>query len=51
MPVFGVEGNKDAEALAILTETFPGKTIETIDFNDVAVEGGILNCATWTIRR
>lgn len=49
MPVFGVPGNRDAEARAKLKEVFPNKTIETIDYNDVALAGGILNCTTWVI--
>jgi len=51
MPVFGVSGNRDNEALAKLKEIFPNKTIETIDYNDVALTGGILNCTTWVIRQ
>lgn len=51
MPVFGVPGNKDAEALAKLEEVFPDKTIETIDYHDVALKGGILNCTTWILRK
>lgn len=51
MPEFGVPGNKDAEALAKLKEVFPNKIIETIDYNDVALEGGILNCTTWVITK
>lgn len=51
MPVFGVPGNRDAEALAKLKEVFPNKTIETIDYNDVALTGGILNCTTWVIKQ
>lgn len=51
MPEFGVPGNKDAEALAKLKEVFPNKIIETIDYNDVALEGGILNCTTWVVRQ
>ena len=51
MPVFGVPGNKDAEALAKLKEVFPNKIIETIDYNDIALEGGILNCSTWVVRK
>lgn len=49
MPVFGVSGNRDNEALTKLKEVFPDKTIETIDYNDVALTGGILNCTTWVI--
>ena len=51
MPVFGVPGNRDAEALAKLKEVFPNKIIETIDYNDVALEGGILNCTTWVLKK
>ncbi len=51
MPVFGVQGNRDAEALAKLKEVFPDKIIETIDYNDIALTGGILNCTTWTMRK
>ena len=49
MPIFGCPGNKDAEALAKLKEVFPEKEIETIDYNDVALKGGILNCTTWIL--
>ena len=51
MPVFGVSGNRDAEALAKLKEVFPNKIIETIDYNDIALTGGILNCTTWIKRK
>lgn len=51
MPVFGVPGNKDEKALAKLKEVFPDKIIETIDYNEVALDGGILNCSTWIIRK
>lgn len=48
IPTFGVPGNKDDEALAAFRQAFPHKTIETIDYNEVALEGGVLNCSTWT---
>jgi len=51
MPVFGVPGNLDVEALAKLKEVFPNKIIETIDYNDIALKGGILNCTTWVVRK
>ena len=51
MPVFGVSGNRDAEALAKLKEVFPNKIIKTIDYNDIALTGGILNCTTWVVRK
>ena len=48
MPVFGRE--EDEQVLCILKETFPTKTIETINYNEVAQEGGLLNCTTWVYR-
>lgn len=51
MPVFGVPGNRDAEAYAKLKEVFPDKIIETIDYNEIALTGGILNCTTWVVRK
>lgn len=51
LPVFGVPGNLDAEALAKIKEVFPNKIIETINYNDVALKGGILNCTTWVIKK
>lgn len=53
MPVFGdsYPGNKDAEALAKMKELFPHKIIETIDYNDIALKGGLLNCTTWVVRQ
>lgn len=49
VPVFGVPGNKDAEAVARFHKLFPDRTIETIDYNEIALEGGLLNCTTWTL--
>ena len=50
LPVFEVEGNKDAEAISAFKQIFPNKIIEVINFNDVALEGGVLNCSTWTYK-
>ena len=51
LPVFEIEGNKDEEAIAAFKQIFPDKIIETINFNDVAFEGGVLNCTTWVYRK
>jgi agmatine deiminase len=48
LPIFGRD--EDKQAIAIITETFPNRVIETIDYNDVAYEGGLLNCTTWVVR-
>ena len=50
LPVFEVEGNKDAEVITVFKQIFPDKIIETINFNEVALEGGVLNCTTWNYR-
>ncbi len=50
LPVFEVEGNRDAEAIEIFKRVFPNKIIETINYNEVALEGGVLNCSTWNYR-
>lgn len=49
IPQFNVEGNHDQEVLEIFRRIFPDRIIETIDYNEVALEGGLLNCTTWTI--
>lgn len=48
MPVFGRE-KEDARAKEIIQKAFPNKQIETINYNDVAKEGGLLNCTTWVM--
>ena len=50
LPVFEVAGNKDAEAIAAFKRIFPNKIIEVLNYNDVALEGGVLNCSTWTYK-
>jgi agmatine deiminase len=47
MPIFNRD--EDRQVLEILQRTFPNKIIETIDYNDVAKEGGLLNCTTWVV--
>lgn len=49
LPVFNRE--EDKEAVETLHKVFPNKQIETIDYNDVAKEGGLLNCTTWVVSR
>lgn len=49
IPVFGRE--EDNEAKDIIQKAFPDRIIETIDYNDVALEGGLLNCTTWVVKQ
>ena len=48
VPIFGRE--EDKEAVDIIQKAFPDKVIETINYNEVAIEGGLLNCTTWVVR-
>ena len=47
VPVFNHE--KDKKAVDIIQKAFPNKIIETINYDDVAKEGGLLNCTTWVV--
>lgn len=49
MPAFEVRGNRDAEALDIMTESFPERIIEAVNINEIGIEGGLLNCISWTM--
>ena len=49
LPVFGRD--EDKQAIDIIKDVFPDRIIETIDYNDVAFEGGLLNCTTWVVRQ
>lgn len=47
VPVFGRD--EDKLAINIIQNAFPDKVIETINYNEVAQEGGLLNCTTWVV--
>lgn len=49
IPVFEVPGNKDTEAIERFKHIFPDRKIETINYNEIGLEGGLLNCTTWII--
>jgi agmatine deiminase len=48
IPTFGIK--EDDEAIKQLETIFAGQTISTIDSNEIANDGGILNCITWNIK-
>lgn len=45
IPAYGTK--KDEEVLEIYSDVFKGKRVENIDCNEIAKEGGVLNCITW----
>lgn len=49
-PIFEIEGNKDDQAMKVMKQLFPNKAIEPININKIALEGGLLNCISWTIK-
>ena len=48
-PIFEIDGNKDKEALKVIKEAFPNQIIEPVNIKEIANEGGLLNCISWTI--
>ena len=51
LPVFEIEGNKDNEVFELFKAIFPDRIIETINYNEIGLYGGLLNCTTWTINQ
>lgn len=49
-PIFEVKGNRDKEALEVIKKVFPDRKIEPININEIAKEGGLLNCISWQIK-
>lgn len=49
VPIFQHEKEKNKKAVDIIQKAFPNKIIETIKYDDVAKEGGLLNCTTWVV--
>lgn len=49
LPIFETENNKDQEVYDKFREIFPDKKVETINYNEIGLHGGLLNCTTWTI--
>jgi len=49
-PIFEVVGNKDKEAVDLISELYPNKIIEPININQIAREGGLMNCISWNIK-
>jgi len=48
VPIFGIK--EDEQAVRIFEQVFAGQTIATVESNEIANDGGILNCVTWNIQ-
>ncbi|MFD2514223.1 agmatine deiminase family protein [Pontibacter locisalis] len=49
-PIFDLPGNLDTRAVETIKAVFPDRIIETVNINEIASEGGLLNCVSWTIK-
>jgi agmatine deiminase len=49
IPTFGIK--EDDLVVRQFESIFAGQNIQTIDSNEIAYDGGILNCITWNIKR
>lgn len=47
IPTFGIK--EDEAVVKQFEQLFAGQTVATVDSNDLAYNGGILNCITWNI--
>lgn len=50
LPIFDIEGNHDKEVYDLFRVAYPDRIIETININEIAFNGGLLNCISWTIQ-
>jgi len=50
LPIFETENNKDQEVYDRFSQIFPDRIIETMNYNEIGLHGGLLNCTTWTIK-
>lgn len=49
-PIFEIDENKDKQAISIIESVYPERIIEPINVNEIAKQGGLLNCTTWTVK-
>lgn len=48
VPIFGL--NEDDVVVRQFEDMFAGKRVEAVDSNEIAEQGGVVNCVTWNIR-
>ncbi|WP_066511643.1 agmatine deiminase family protein [Rufibacter sp. DG15C] len=48
LPIFNQK--EDEEAVKLFSQLFPKTRISTVESNEIAQEGGILNCITWNVK-
>jgi agmatine deiminase len=50
LPIFETAKNNDQEVYDKFSQIFKDRKVETINYNEVGLYGGLLNCTTWTIK-
>lgn len=50
LPIFEINGNKDIKVYDLFKSIYPDRKVETINYNEIGLFGGLLNCTTWTIK-
>jgi agmatine deiminase len=50
LPVFETKNNKDQEVYDRFRQVFPDRKIEVLNYNEIGLHGGLLNCTTWAIK-
>jgi agmatine deiminase len=50
LPVFEVENHLNDEVLDLFKSLLPYKNIEPVKINEIAQEGGLMNCISWNIK-
>lgn len=48
LPVFGIK--EDEATVKHFEDLFVGYTVRTVESNEIAVQGGVLNCISWNIK-
>ena len=49
VPTFGLK--EDEQAIRQIEDLFPEQNVATVDSNEIANKGGVLNCITWNIKK
>jgi len=51
LPIFEKDHLMDQEVFDLFNSLFSDRTIEVVNINEIGLEGGLLNCISWTIKK
>lgn len=49
VPIYETPVNKDQAALNVFKEVFSDRIVRSVNVNEIARDGGVLNCVSWTL--